>query len=69
MRIAEGIRIGLELVILTSILDCVKKIRFCPRSKSKKFKFSLGFGEVSPSPFWEGGRFYKFGEHCETEGY
>jgi hypothetical protein len=49
----------INLVVLTSILGCVKKITFCPHSKSKKFKFSLSFGEVSSSAFYEGGAIFQ----------
>jgi hypothetical protein len=48
---APDFRPGKEVEGLTSILGCVKKITFCPHSKSKKSKFSLSFGEINPFPF------------------
>jgi hypothetical protein len=47
MRLARVVKFIWQIQLLTSILDCVKKITFYPHSKFQKIEYSLHFNGIT----------------------
>lgn len=47
MRLARVVKFILQIQLLTSILDCVKKITFYPHSKFQKIEYTLYFNGIT----------------------